>query len=91
MSIYAWAGHGLIGSRAARHLCIYILCDISDKVCVTAITPPIINQLLRRCIHGRQDEQEEWAAGFLDVARPPSRDPPPGDRLPGGIASLGRT
>eukprot|EP00976_Prorocentrum_cordatum_P061088 1176158-Prorocentrum_minimum.AAC.1 len=21
---------------------------------------------------------------FLDVARPPSRDPPPGDRLPGG-------
>eukprot|EP00976_Prorocentrum_cordatum_P092456 1188951-Prorocentrum_minimum.AAC.2 len=22
---------------------------------------------------------------FLDVARPPSRDPPPGDRLPGGL------
>eukprot|EP00976_Prorocentrum_cordatum_P069091 1179407-Prorocentrum_minimum.AAC.2 len=26
---------------------------------------------------------------FLDIARPPPRDPPPGDRLPGGeIASL---
>eukprot|EP00959_Pyramimonas_sp_CCMP1952_P202107 4226124-Pyramimonas_sp.AAC.2 len=26
---------------------------------------------------------------FLDVARPPSRDPPPGDRLPGGFRSDG--
>eukprot|EP00976_Prorocentrum_cordatum_P080998 1184207-Prorocentrum_minimum.AAC.2 len=28
---------------------------------------------------------------FLDVARPRSWDPPPGDRLPGDLASLGRT
>eukprot|EP00959_Pyramimonas_sp_CCMP1952_P283249 5920986-Pyramimonas_sp.AAC.1 len=26
---------------------------------------------------------------FLDVARPPSRDPPPGDRLPGSLRSAG--
>eukprot|EP00976_Prorocentrum_cordatum_P099841 1191988-Prorocentrum_minimum.AAC.2 len=48
-----------------------------DKVCrhlgaVGAVPLPLLRRILRL-------GKGHW---FLDVARPPSRDPPPGDRLP---------
>eukprot|EP00959_Pyramimonas_sp_CCMP1952_P288636 6036024-Pyramimonas_sp.AAC.1 len=76
----------------------------TDFVTVRAIYFPTV-ELLRRfqpifvtiAQYSRPKDRFRSSVSFLDVARPPSRDPPPGDpaslyAVPvGGLASLGRT
>eukprot|EP00976_Prorocentrum_cordatum_P027458 556913-Prorocentrum_minimum.AAC.1 len=42
------------------------------------------NRGYKRCYDESTVHTVLCTKSFLDVARPPSRDPPPGDRLPGG-------
>eukprot|EP00976_Prorocentrum_cordatum_P115028 1195941-Prorocentrum_minimum.AAC.4 len=72
-----------------------VLLRFSQTVCTNARLLPCTSPSRSRCVTKSiiiMTLVKDQSRMFLDVVRPPSRDPPPGDRLPvGGRASLGRT